>query len=197
MKKSKSLSNRSISLNQKKLLVNALTLLRLPLSLAFNLALFYSQARLLLCTFLFFAIILTDIYDGKLARYYQVESRLGAILDVGADFFFVLTANYFLYQQNLLPLALVLICLVKFVDFCLTSYILRKKSDKALFFDRVGKTVAIILYAFPLSILIFDSVLAKAVFNDLIMVGVIGVAILSLISFGARLVKIIRLETSS
>ena len=90
--------------------------------------------------------------DGKLARHYKVTSKFGSILDVGTDFFFIFTASYLLYTRGLLPLGIVIVIVVKFAEFCFTSYLINKKSnlDKTLFFDKIGRFVAIILYSLPL-----------------------------------------------
>ena len=85
---------------QKKIFINTLTLLRIPLSIMFNVMLLYEERRLFLYGILFLVIALTDFFDGKLARYYNVQSRLGAVLDVTTDFFFIFTTACVMYNHN-------------------------------------------------------------------------------------------------
>lgn len=76
------MNNKNLNM-QKKFFVNALTLFRIPISIIFNIALFYCKDRLPICSTLFLIIALTDFFDGKLVCYYNAESKTGAILDVG------------------------------------------------------------------------------------------------------------------
>ena len=132
----------------KKLLVNGLTLSRIPISILFNFSLFYEKNKLFICSLLFLIIALTDILDGKLARHYKVTSKFGALLDAGTDFFFIFSASFLLYTQMLLPIGLIILIVVKFAEFCFTSYLINKKLNlnKTLFFDKIGRFVAVILY---------------------------------------------------
>lgn len=179
---------------QKKFFVNALTLSRIPISIMFNIALFYGKYRLLICSILFLIIALTDFFDGKLARYYNVESKMGAILDIGADFFFVFTASCFLYEQNLLPLGIIAIIVIKFAEFCFTSYLLNKERNdyNVVFFDGIGRFVAIVLYIIPLTVIILQSLVHKILLDNVLFSLCIAIGLLSLFSFCMRILKIIQ-----
>ncbi|UTC66789.1 MULTISPECIES: CDP-alcohol phosphatidyltransferase family protein [unclassified Treponema] len=178
----------------KKILINSLTLLRLPLSIIFDIVLFYEERRVFFCGILFSVIALTDFFDGKLARYYNSESKIGAVLDAGTDFFFIFTASYILYTQGLLPAGMIIIILIKFTEFCLTSYVFNKKlkTDRPLFFDKIGRFVAVILYAVPLIAIILHSALHIKLFNCIVLCAYITVGFLSAVSLYIRVVKIIR-----
>lgn len=123
-----------------------------------------------------------------------MESKTGAILDVGADFFFVFTASYFLYEQNLLPLGIVAIIVIKFAEFCFTSYLLNKRrnEDKAVLFDGIGHFVAIVLYTIPLTVVILQSSVNKILFDNILFSLCIAIGLLSLFSFYMRILKIIQ-----
>lgn len=123
-----------------------------------------------------------------------MESKTGAILDVEADFFFVFTASYFLYEQNLLPLGIVAIIVIKFVEFCFTSYLLNKgrNEDKSVFFDDIGHFVAIVLYTIPLMVIILQSLVHKLLFDNILFSLCIAIGLLSLFSFCMRILKIIQ-----
>ena len=115
-------------------------------------------------------------------------------MDVGADFFFVFTASYFLYEQNLLPLGIVAIIVIKFVEFCFTSYLLNKgrNEDKSVFFDDIGHFVAIVLYTIPLMVIILQSLVHKLLFDNILFSLCITIGLLSLLSFCMRILKIIQ-----
>lgn len=77
-------------------LPNLLSLLRVPLALVF-----LQENVLLRCLALFLA-LLTDIFDGYLARRYGLISRLGTILDPLTDKFFVFfVLAVFIAEQKL------------------------------------------------------------------------------------------------
>lgn len=179
---------------QKKIFINTLTLLRIPLSIMFNVMLLYEERRLLFCSILFLVIALTDFFDGKLARYYNVQSRVGAVLDVATDFFFIFTTACVMYKQGLLPIGIIIIIVIKFTEFCITSYLFNKKlkRDKPLFFDKLGRFVAVILYSIPVMVLILHALLNKYLFNVILFCVYIMIGLLSILSFYARVSKIIR-----
>ena len=176
----------------KKLLITGLTLSRIPITIIFNFNLYYEKNKLLICSLLFLIIALTDFFDGKLARHYKVTSKFGSILDVGTDFFFIFTASYLLYTRGLLPVGIVIIIIVKFAEFCLTSYLINRKSniDKALFFDKIGRFVAIILYSLPLFALISDSCLPRSLSHPIMFYIVLLIICLSTISVYNRISRL-------
>ena len=176
----------------KKLLITGLTLSRIPITIIFNFNLFYGKNKLLICSLLFLIIALTDFFDGKLARHYKATSKFGSILDVGTDFFFIFTASYLLYARGLLPVGIVIIIIVKFAEFCLTSYLINRKSniDKALFFDKMGRFVAIILYSLPLFALILDSCLPRSLSHPIMFYIVLLIIGLSTISVYNRISRL-------
>ena len=176
----------------KKILINGLTLSRVPITIMFNFSLFYEKNKLFICSLLFLIIALTDFFDGKLARYYKATSKFGAILDVSTDFFFIFTASYLLYTRGLLPVGIIIIIIVKFAEFCFTSYLINRKSniDKALFFDKTGRFVAIILYSLPLFALISDSCLPRSLSHPVIFCTVLLTVCLSVISVYNRVSRL-------
>ena len=164
----------------KKLLVNGLTLSRIPISILFNFSLFYEKNKLFICSLLFLIIALTDILDGKLARHYKVTSKFGALLDAGTDFFFIFSASFLLYTQMLLPIGL----------------IINKKLNlnKTLFFDKIGRFVAVILYLLPLFALILHTYLHRNISNLIIFYTVLLITGLSAVSIYRRTLKLIHVN---
>lgn len=59
--------------------------------------------------------VITDILDGQLARYLRIQSKLGQIADGEADFCLAVVFILILIQNNLLPLWLGLIMLLRFL----------------------------------------------------------------------------------
>lgn len=182
----------------KKILINVLTLSRIPITIMFNFSLFYEKNKLLICSLLFLIIALTDFFDGKLARHYKVTSKFGSILDVGTDFFFIFTASYLLYTRGLLPVGIVIVIVVKFAEFCFTSYLINKKSniDKTLFFDKTGRFVAIILYSLPLFSLVLDSCLPRSLLHQVIYCTILLTVCLSVVSIYNRVSRLRQIKVN-
>lgn len=178
----------------KKIFVNVLTLARIPLTILFNAALTEEKNRPLACVALFSLIVLTDLFDGKLARRFNVTSKTGAVLDVSADFFFVFSASYHLYKQGLIPFGMIVIVLMKFAEFCLTSYLLNRKraSDRALFFDKIGRSVALIMYSVPPLVIVLYSFLQRDIFDGFVLCLFVVTTLLSMVSLWMRVSKLTR-----
>ena len=97
-------------------------------------------------------------------------------------------------KQGLLPIGIIIIIVIKFTEFCITSYLFNKKlkRDKPLFFDKLGRFVAVILYSIPVMVLILHVLLNKYLFNVILFCVYIMIGLLSILSFYARVSKIIR-----
>ena len=75
-----------------KLLPNMLTLLRIMLACLLNLYILYRFGSLPIPIVIFTLIFLTDFLDGKIARFYGNTSNFGAIFDILADLFYIVTS---------------------------------------------------------------------------------------------------------
>lgn len=139
-----------------RLLPNALTALRLPLTLLV-LWLLYSGLKGLpvrinpLLYFLFALICLSDFFDGKIARHLGVQSRTGAILDVSADCFFIFSSLFTLNLFGLMPIWYTLLVIADFAFFILTSRLLKQKTKwpVSFVFDSLGRAAACLFYIIP------------------------------------------------
>lgn len=78
------------------ILINTITLLRIPLSVTFCAILFSDNYKITLCSILFAIVAMTDFFDGKLARKFKAQTKLGAVFDVVSDFFFIITTFAFI-----------------------------------------------------------------------------------------------------
>ena len=119
---------------------------------------------------------LTDVFDGKIARKYNMVSNLGKILDPIAD--------------KLSQIAIVIILLVKFWDGPL-KYILMSKGMRPVAAEIWGKLATVVFYTFMITIIAIgpDGALLSIDFfkglelnNTVIMIMVIISAILAFAS---------------
>ncbi|EMS69466.1 CDP-alcohol phosphatidyltransferase family protein [Ruminiclostridium cellobioparum] len=130
--------------------VNSLTLSRIFLSVLFYWTVSYFPEQFVYHILIFAIIFLTDFFDGRLARQYNVETRAGAVFDVVADLFFVTCSFAVLIRNNILPFWILIVAIVKFAEFWVSSMVSAKKSKTVagvFIFDGLGKAAALLLYA--------------------------------------------------
>ena len=170
---------------------NLLSFLRIILSFVFayffnGMLSGYSHISYSLTVFLI--IILTDYLDGHIARMTGNTTYAGALLDVTADFIFVLTAYIVLYINDLLNLLFIMVLLFKFSEFILTSLLFKHIAKKDyLIFDSLGKNVSKFWIAFPGLICILY-LMGITILSDLIAVVMSITSILALISTLERVI---------
>ncbi|MEY8001271.1 CDP-alcohol phosphatidyltransferase family protein [Clostridium sp. Mt-5] len=145
------------------ILINTITLLRIPLSVTFCAILFSDNYKITLGSILFAIIAMTDFFDGKMARKFKAQTKLGAVFDVVSDFFFIITTSCSLYFQGLFPFGMLVIIILKFLEFWITSFLSasNEKNEKVFIFDTIGRAVAISFYLLPMIILIFQVLLSN------------------------------------
>lgn len=135
-----------------KVLPNILSILRFPLSILFA---YYFHNMLTtnqfssLVLMIFIVLILTDFFDGLVARSLNCESSIGSYLDVFADFFFVFSAYLVLVLSGHLNIFFIAVLLVKFIEFLLTSIIYDDNEYSVLLFDKLGMNVSKFWMCFP------------------------------------------------
>lgn len=96
----------------------------------------------------------TDYLDGKIARQFHMESRLGAFLDPIADRLYILTTLVGLLWRDLIPVWLVAALLARELVMGLMLLYLRSRGQLGLPVHFVGKAATFnLLYAFPLLLL--------------------------------------------
>ncbi|WP_235508646.1 MULTISPECIES: CDP-alcohol phosphatidyltransferase family protein [unclassified Terrabacter] len=96
----------------------------------------------------------TDYLDGKIARRFNMESRLGQFLDPIADRLYILTTLVGLMWREIIPVWLVVVLLAREVVMALMLLYLRSKGQLGLPVHFVGKAATFnLLYAFPLLLL--------------------------------------------
>jgi len=96
----------------------------------------------------------TDYLDGKIARAFGLESRIGALLDPLADRLYILTTLLGLAWRDVIPWWLVGVLLGREVFIAVLLPVLRRHGYGPLPVHLVGKAATFnLLYAFPLLLL--------------------------------------------
>ncbi|MDO4799406.1 MAG: CDP-alcohol phosphatidyltransferase family protein [Bacillota bacterium] len=135
--------------------VNALTALRFLLALLFVFLLLGDHRSFGEFLGLFALIGASDFWDGRLARSWGVQTKLGSVLDVAADFFFIFSSSAALYWHGKLPIWMLAVLVLKMLEFTVTSRILkaRARGRCAFVFDRVGRMLATLFYLMPIFVI--------------------------------------------
>lgn len=123
--------------------------------------------------FIFFLTIITDGLDGYIARKLKTSSSRGAYFDVVADFIWIFTAFAALILIGLYPAWLLIIIVLMFIQFLITSRF------KIPIYDPVGKYYGSFLFLTILISLISNSTLIN-------MFIVLLIIIFSSVSFLSR-----------
>lgn len=168
--------------------VTLMTLARIPLSLLFCYFVLFHHRPALPCVLLFAVIALLDFCDGKAARRYGMETAAGAVLDVTADCFFIVSAGFVLCLRGLYPGWMLALVLLKFLEFCLTSHWTRREAGVFLF-DPLGRAVAVAFYLLPPVILLLSAVL-PAVAATVILIFCLAIAAAALLSSAFRIASV-------
>lgn len=159
----------------KLILVNALSFLRIVFSLLFAYYIMIFSSNIIIMAMLFLIICTTDFFDGRLARKWMASTKFGAILDVIADLFFIVTAYSALIIQNIIPVWVLAIVLLKFSEFCITSFVAKKTGkgqSTVFFFDILGRIVVLIFYVLPVQMIFLKHYLFPELFYPV--VNIIG-----------------------
>lgn len=164
--------------------VNVLTLSRVPLSLIFCAMVLLDANPFLPCAALFALIAVSDYLDGKLARKYGVQTGIGAMLDVMADFFFIIAACLSLSFRGLFPRWMLAVIIFKFLEFWITSTIFNRsdKNTTVFLFDPLGRIVAVLFYLLPILMLLLHLCLPVIAHQTALVIaytGIVGLAAIS------------------
>lgn len=138
----------------KRLLPDILTISRICLTIAYNLYIIQNYGSVMLPVLFSIIIFITDFLDGKIARFYGITTKYGAILDVVADLFYIVLSYIVLCIYQISPIWFLLIILYKFIEFVITSSLSIKSSKDIFIFDFLGRVSAIIFYILPITIYI-------------------------------------------
>jgi cardiolipin synthase len=108
---------------------------------------------------------LTDYADGKIARKFNLQSRLGELLDPAADRLYILATLAVLTDRSIIPLWLTLILAGRELVLAIALVVLNRAGVGPPAVTFLGKAAALnLMYAFPLLLLsVGDNTLAHVV----------------------------------
>jgi len=164
---------------------NALSVLRAVMIIPFIFALMYDDVLGVILIML--TILLSDYFDGYLARKWNATSDLGKILDPVADKFCVAVVGIFLVLFRGFPLALALALIVRDIIIVIGGLILIRKGFPIPVSNVIGRitvgvfAICLVIYLFELNYLITPIVLLTAL-----------MLVVSLISYGVAFFRVIR-----
>lgn len=136
-----------------------ISLLRFPLTFLFLQQIVGSKPLVNLVV-IYLLVIATDLTDGKLARHFNQVTKLGATLDVTADFTFILCSLSVLAITGQMPAWFIAVPCLKFTEFFFTSKVIlqyQAQEKEALFYDRIGHFTALLFYSCPIIIPLLNS----------------------------------------
>ena len=174
-------------------LINCLTLSRIPLSVFAYMEITTGTIRGIYYLCLFLGIAVSDFLDGKCARAFHVQSGIGAIADVICDFFYIMTSTYALYRLGCLPIWVLILITVKLFEFILTSRLVRRMQIRShvFMFDRVGRYTAIGFYILP-TVIVLCSIYLMPFFFIIRYVFCVSLLIFSLVSTYLRCTVLVK-----
>lgn len=167
------------------LLVNLLTSLRVVFSLLFAYYIMFNSSNIALMLIIFAMACATDYFDGRLARKWMVSTKFGAIFDVIADLFFIVTVYSALIVRNIIPLWVLAVVVLKFSEFCITSIVAKqtgKCQNSVFFFDILGRIVVLFFYMLPVQIILLKHYLIPELFYPVVNINGYILAIMACVS---------------
>ena len=157
----------------KRHLVDSLSLSRIIFGILFACSVFYLNGNLIIIFVIYFFAVLSDVLDGKLARRYK-----GAKVDVLSDFAFIMLSSFALCYVNLLPFWFLIIITLKLMEFF-------KTSSEGLEYEKFGTLVALMFYALPGIIVLFNFFKIPIIINLMLC---IFITVCAIISSGLRII---------
>lgn len=182
------------------LLVNLVTLIRVPLIVIFGYNLVYYlkfsnsiNGIIVIITSIF--VLFSDFIDGKLARKYKVTSNIGQNLDIYLDFIYIISGVTILSVYNQLDYYFDIVIVYKFLEFIVFSRVFRGKyqckKGNNYYYDLLGELVSASFYIVPLivvSLRYFNCYYGTIIIN----IVVICITIFTCISSIVKIIFIIK-----
>ena len=131
--------------------VNFLSLSRIVLGLVFSYIVLYFNSNPLSLVFIFILVVLSDYFDGVIARKYSISNDFGGRVDVISDFIFIFLSSSSLVLVSRIPFWYLFILVFEILEFFLSSHYLDK-----LYYDDFGHYTSLMFYAFPIFIIVFN-----------------------------------------
>lgn len=186
-------------------IVNSITLGRVPLIILFinYLTQYLSVKESVYCLgsiVMSILIIISDFLDGRLARKYNVTSKIGQVLDIYLDCAYIFAGLITLYVYNYIDLYFIIVVLYKFLEFIILSKVMKSKikfkgnKGQDYFYDLLGTIASGFYYVIPL-IVISLSYLDLIYFTSIINFLLAFATILTVFSSLMKFKKIYKLTT--
>jgi phosphatidylglycerophosphate synthase len=176
-------------------IANIISLFRILLTFPFLFTLyrfFTGENNLIPLSLLFFMIMLSDIFDGYLARKLNCQTKIGESLDVLADSFYSILSLSLLSYLNIIPIWFIAVMIIKLSEFFISSKILNNNKEerfKFLYFDLLGKIMGILFIILP-GIICLLQLFLKSYMGIIINILVIVITIIAVISTILRSIEI-------
>jgi len=162
---------------------NALSILRIIMIIPFVMALFYGDVRGMIL--ILGAILLSDYFDGYLARKWNATSNLGRILDPLADKICVGAVGIMLVLLRGFPLALALALIARDIIIMLAGLYLIRRDFPVPVSNNLGR-VSVGVFAACLIIYLFQLEILKLPFVLLTIIMLVA----SIVSYGRAFLRI-------
>ena len=117
-------------------LVNSLSLLRIPLGVACGVSIVFAEVKIALWSFVI--AVGTDLFDGRLARRWNIASPVGGVIDHGSDAFFVVVTIGCLAYVGPVPAVLAPLIAGAFIQYVLDSRVTRSRPLGGSWLGRVN-----------------------------------------------------------
>lgn len=184
---------------------NAITFLRVVLTITFNVYIYLDFGEVIVPLILTALIFSSDVLDGWLARKYNAVTKFGVGFDAFADIFYVVLTYAVLYGYHILPMIGMILILFKFLEFMITSSIINAQPDsiqnaqRLLVFDRIGKAVGILLYIMPITTYFFHQTFTNYNHSIHIVIGIYIalIGVLAIISSWNRIGRCVQVSNRS
>lgn len=186
-------------------LPNAMTLLRVVLTILCNVYIYLDFGKVAVPLILTAIIFSSDLLDGWMARKYNAVTKFGVGFDAFADIFYVVLTYAVLYGYHILPMVGMIVILIKFLEFMITSSIIKARQDShqntqgLLVFDRMGKAVGILFYVMPITTYFFHQTFTKynQTIHMAIGISIALIGVLAIVSSWNRIDRCVRISNRS
>ncbi|RDU23518.1 CDP-alcohol phosphatidyltransferase family protein [Anaerosacchariphilus polymeriproducens] len=183
---------------------NVLTLIRVLLVFGISFLMLSSEQSvnqgmsILLITGLTGMVYMTDFFDGRLARKWNICTAFGEKFDVAADLFYIVFLSLILIVQRRMPIFVLIVIIAEFVFFLGSSRKKEKKTaGKTFVFDNCGRITAIYYYSIPFVYYLIGQVENSEIQKELSAGAAILCILLSVAAVANRLKSIVSGGTST
>lgn len=158
---------------------NMITVLRIILVPIYLLVFFSDlENRILIAGFVFILAGISDVLDGYIARKYNLQTKLGTVLDPLADKMMIFAILISFTMSNFIPLWILLALGIKEILLILGGTILYfSKLNEAIPSNKFGKSATTFFYAATLSIVFkFPAIISQILFLVTVVLNILALA---------------------